>query len=204
MIRLLFAAAMLLSPLPVLAQDAPAGAPKPAEKAKPAPPPKPQLSRTERLNDLFARLEKARDEEEAKGITGQIERIWKQSGSATADVIFERVGTAMNAQNFDLALDLLDTLVTLEPKWAEAWNARATLHFMRNDYDGSVRDIVKVLELEPRHYGALAGLAMIYQTMDNIAGAVRAARAVQKLNPHAPGMKELIDRFGMQADGQGI
>jgi tetratricopeptide (TPR) repeat protein len=187
---------------PAFAQDKPA---KPAE-AKPAAPkkaPAPVKSREERLTDLFTRLAASQDEKEGGAIAEQIQRLWRQSGSDTADLLLERADKAMNDKKFDLGLDILDSVIALKPNWAEAWNRRATLHYMREDYDGSMRDIATVLKLEPRHFGALAGMAMIYANMDDMKNAVRAGRMALKVNPQMSEIKQLIERFG-NADGQDI
>ena len=67
----------------------------------------------------------------------------------------------MEAQKFDVALDFLDQVVTLQPTYAEGWNRRATVHFMMKNYGKSMSDIDHTLQLEPRHFGALSGMAQI-------------------------------------------
>jgi tetratricopeptide (TPR) repeat protein len=189
---------------PAAAQDAAKPVPgNPGAEAKPAKP-QPQKSRSERLNDLFTRLAKAADAAEANAISEQIQRIWRQSGSDTADLLLDRADKAMNDKKFELGLDILDSVIALQPDWAEAWNRRATLHYMRDDYDGSMRDIARVLKLEPRHFGAMAGMAMIYANMDNMKAAVRAGKEALKINPQMEEIKQLVGRHGPEADGNGI
>ena len=67
----------------------------------------------------------------------------------------------MDEQKFDVALDFLDQIVTLSPDYAEGWNRRATVHFMMQNYGKSMSDIDHTLQLEPRHFGALSGMAQI-------------------------------------------
>ncbi len=187
---------------PLAAQDAPAppGDPK-AESPKSSAPAK---SREERLNELFERLAKAKDAPEAGSIADQINRIWRQSGSDTADLLLARADKAMNDKKFDLGLDLLDSILALEPNWTEAWNRRATLHYMRDDYDGAMRDIAQVLRREPRHFGALSGMAMIYAQMGDMKRAVRAGREALKINPQLTEIKEMVDRYKGEAEGNEI
>jgi tetratricopeptide (TPR) repeat protein len=187
--------------LPAAAQDEPMVPARPKkEQAVPQKPPVPQKSREERLNDLFTRLAKAQDSAEATGIGDQIQRIWRQSGSDTADLLLERADKAMNEKEFDTGLDILDSIIALKPDWAEAWNRRATLHYMREDYDGSMRDIARVLKLEPRHFGAIAGMAMIYANLGDMKRAVRAGREALKLNPQMTDLKEMIERNKYEAE----
>jgi tetratricopeptide (TPR) repeat protein len=196
--------------LPTVAQDkpvtdAPVNPPAGGPAAKDqTPKPQPPKSRAERLNDLFARLAKAQDAAEANGIGSQIERIWRQSGSDTTDLLLERADKAIADKKFDLGLDLLDSILALKPDWAEAWNRRATLHFLREDYDGSMRDIARVLKLEPRHYGALAGMAMIHANMDNMKAAVKAGRQALQINPQMEELKQLVERHARDTEGSNI
>ena len=74
------------------------------------------------------------------------------------------------------ALKLLDQLVKEAPDWAEAWNQRATIRFMVGDYEGSLADIDRVLPLEPKHFGALSGEALILMQL----GRTDEAQAVLK------------------------
>ena len=69
---------------------------------------------------------------------------------------------AMSSGNLDRAENLFTKLIEANPSFTEAWNKRATLRFMLWDFEGSLRDVEKVLALEPRHFGALSGLGMIH------------------------------------------
>ncbi|MFX6023288.1 tetratricopeptide repeat protein, partial [Acinetobacter baumannii] len=79
--------------------------------------------------------------------------------------LMSRAKAAMDGQKSDVALKLLDSVIKLRPDYTEAWNRRATLHYLRNDYVRSLEDIQQVLAREPRHFGALAGLGMIMQDL---------------------------------------
>ena len=72
----------------------------------------------------------------------------------------------MSKRKFAVAEDLLDQVTTLAPEYAEGWNRRATLYFTMSDYGRSVADIETTLALEPRHFGALSGLAAILQRLN--------------------------------------
>lgn len=114
------------------------------------------------LDRLFAELRTAPDAAAAQRIDDQIWRIWT---SPSDDNLRLRMLDVLEARsNFDLrrALKLLDVLVADFPDYAEAWNQRATIHYMLGDYDASLADIERVLALEPRHFGALAGRVLIY------------------------------------------
>ena len=64
-------------------------------------------------------------------------------------------------QKLNRAIDVFTEAIELDPNWAEAWNKRATVFYMVGEFQKSQDDIDKVLELEERHFGALAGQGMV-------------------------------------------
>jgi tetratricopeptide (TPR) repeat protein len=149
--------------------------------------------RSEMLDRLFARLHVSKIENEAAAIEQQIWKIWLTSDSATAQALINQAVTAMSAQELDAALKILNELVRVYPDFTEAWNKRATLHFMQDRLEASLADIAKVLELEPRHFGALAGLGMIKERQGDSEAALVAFRAALAVNPHMPGVIQAVN-----------
>ena len=90
----------------------------------------------------------------------------------------------MQVQRLDIALDHFDQLVKHEPGFAEGWNKRATVLYTMGRIQASIDDIQKVLALEPRHFGALAGLGMCYEVLGNDAAAAKAYALALTANPH--------------------
>lgn len=117
----------------------------------------------ETLNSLFDDLRKQPRISAANRISRKIWTEWGKSGSDSIDLLMQRVSESMASKQNNVALDLLDQIIILAPEYAEGWNRRATLHFALKEYGRSISDIERVLELEPRHYGALSGLAVILQ-----------------------------------------
>ena len=68
----------------------------------------------------------------------------------------------MRIRNYPLAVRFFNNLIEEDPNFAEAWNKRVTVYFMMGDFDKSMQDIIKTLELEPRHFGALDGMGLIF------------------------------------------
>lgn len=126
-------------------------------------PPFASLSRDEKLDKLFADLRKTADEAKAVRIAAQINSLWSQSESATVDLLMLWANTAIIEKKYPVAIDFLDEAVALKPDYAEVWNRRATLHFLMKDYARAMFDINQTLQLEPRHYGALTGMAAILE-----------------------------------------
>ena len=103
----------------------------------------------------------APDEESAKAVEARIWALWASTPSDTASLLMLRAKTAMDGKDYDVAQKLLDAVIRLRPEYIEAWNRRATLFYLQNDYTHSMEDIRQVLIREPRHFGALAGMGMI-------------------------------------------
>lgn len=161
--------------------------------------PMPQLSKGEMREDLldrlFARLRKASSEQEAKIAEQAIWNMWTASDSASAEALIQQAIRAMAVQRYDAALAILDALVETRPDFAEAWNKRATLYFTMGRLSESLADIDKVLDLEPRHFGALAGLGMIKLKQGDIGAARSAYRRALSINPNMPGVKRALQEI---------
>ena len=191
---------------PPPAAGSPADAPKAAEVAPrpPAPDVHQPAGRRKILDELFDKLAKATDDDEAKVLAAAIERVWMVSGSDTADLLMTRVGAAMEAKDWSLGEEVLDKIVEIAPDWAEGWNKRATVRFSKYDYSGAVADIAHVLALEPRHFGALAGLGFILRKMDMDKLALRAFRAALDVNPRQEELRKMVETLSLEVDGRDI
>ena len=106
---------------------------------------------------------------------------------------------AMAEARLQAALERFDRMVEQAPDFAEGWNKRATVHYLMGDYRASVRDIQRTLGLEPRHFGALSGLGLIYDAIDQPAAALRSFEAAVAINPHLGSIKERIERAAPRA-----
>lgn len=186
-------ASLLLFAAPALTQEAREGD---ATAAAPVVKQPPAEIRSDMLDRLFARLQMARSNEESHMIEQSIWKLWLTADSPTADVLITQAVKAIEARETDAALTILDNLVAVHPDFMEAWNRRATLYFMLGKYDESLKDVDKVLDLEPRHFGALAGRGMILREKGDLAGARRAFQDALKVNPHMPGVTSALKELG--------
>jgi tetratricopeptide (TPR) repeat protein len=201
---ILVAALLAVVPALALAQDDPrAGARKKLPEA-PAKLPKVGADKTRGLDFLFGALKAAPDEASAKHVEARIWAIWMQTPSDTAALLMVRAKAAMDAQQMDVALKLLDAIIKLRPDWTEAWNRRATLYYLKNDYGRSLADVQQVLAREPRHFGALAGLGMIMQDLGDERHALEAFRKALAINPHLEKVPDLVKTLSEKVEGRDI
>ena len=156
------------------------------------------------LAELYARLASAPDEATAAQIATAVEQLWQHSGSATADLLVARATAATEAERRDLAMKLLNAAIELQPDYAEAWNRRAYLFYLEDDYKRALGDIRRVLALEPHHFKALEGLANILQHLGEQKAALEAYESLLKVYPNAPGAKKARDDLKVEVEGQGI
>jgi tetratricopeptide (TPR) repeat protein len=195
---------------PGLSAQAPAAAPKSRTtkagelKKALAPKPAPEAMRKQMLDTLFVRLRNAGDPDDAQRIAAAIVRVWLQSDSDTANLLMQRATVSMQARHYPLALSLFDKLIALEPEWAEAWNQRATTRFLTGDMDGAMADIDRVIKLEPRHFGALAGMGMILQVAGLEKSALEIFKKALGIYPLEPNIQKLVERLTLEIEGQDI
>src|SRR5690349_10716895 len=170
----------------------------------PAKLPKVGADRGKGLDFLFGALKAAPDEASAKHVEARIWALWLQTSSDTAALLMTRAKAAMDAKQVDVALKLLDAVVKLRPDYIEAWNRRATLYYLKNDYRRSLEDIQQVLIREPRHFGALAGLGMIMQDLGEDKRALEAFRKALAVNPYLEKVPDLIKMLTEKVEGRDI
>lgn len=191
-LTLALALALLAAPV-ARAEDAPK--PPPAADA-------PAKTDAELADELFSRLGKTDDPEEAAGIIAAMERLWLRSGSDTSDLLMTRAMQAFGADDYSDALSLLDAIVVAQPDWAEGWNKRATVRFYAGDLDGSAADIAETLKRNPRHVGALMGLAAIFEQTGLKDQALQVYERALKIAPHYGPLNESADRLKAALSGE--
>jgi tetratricopeptide (TPR) repeat protein len=205
---ILVAAMLAALPAPSFAQADPRVVPpKDSKKKLPEAPsklPKVGADRTKGLDFLFGALKAAPDEASARHVEARIWAMWMQTPSDTAALLMSRAKAAMDAQKMDVALKLLDSVVKLRPDYTEAWNRRATLYYLKNDYAHSMQDIQQVLIREPRHFGALVGLGMIMNDVGDEKRALEAFRKALAVNPHLEKVPDMVKSLTEKVEGRDI
>ncbi|MEH6527988.1 MAG: hypothetical protein V7723_18115 [Sneathiella sp.] len=157
-----------------------------------------------RLDELFSALSETDNYNEGKVIERSIWTIWLTSGSDTIDFLMAQGMNYMNQGALAKSLTLFTSIIKIDPEYSEAWNKRATVLFLMGEFDASVEDIGRTLELEPRHFGALSGLGQIFDRQDINRGAISAFQKAVNINPHMPGVKERMKQLKKEQDDKKI
>ena len=160
--------------------------------------------RTKNLDFLFEALKIAPDADAAKLVESRIWALWLASGSDTTDLLMTRVKAAADGKDLNLAVELLNAVIELRADYVEAWNRRATIHFMNKDYGASLADIRQVLAREPRHFGALSGLGIIMQELGEDKLALEAFRRALAVNPHLQKIPDFVKTLTEKVEGRDI
>jgi tetratricopeptide (TPR) repeat protein len=157
-----------------------------------------------RLDKLFDRLDAIESQQKGLRIVRKIWSIWYEHPNSQVTRAMRDAHNAMRAGEPGVALAMFDQATRLDPAYAEAWNGRATAHFMLGNYEKSLQDITRTLEREPRHFGALAGRGRCYLALDKPRKALVAFEESLEINPHQPGTKQRARRLREKLEGKEI
>ena len=160
------------------------------------------MARAGNVQPLLDKLGQAETEAAASALIPQIWNDWINGHANDAEKEQMRAGLqAMERRDLAAAEKLFSELVETNPAFVEAWNKRATIRFMRGDLSGSESDVIQVLTLEPRHFGAISGLGLISLQQDNPEKALRAYEILLRVHPFSQDARrfvpELRERLGI-------
>jgi tetratricopeptide (TPR) repeat protein len=155
-----------------------------------------------RLDGLFERLRHTPDPVEARALEQRIWGLWLETDDAAVNRLMQQGVLALQGQRYPVALQAFDRMVEQAPRFAEGWNKRATVHYLMGDLQASVLDIERTLGLEPRHFGALSGLGLIYDAIDEPQAALRSFEAALELNPHLEVTRERVEELRRELQGR--
>ena len=158
---------------------------------------KPAASLPRRLDALFRELSKPRPPRDPDQIEELIWALWIGHEDQRAAMDMAAAVEAMAAGEMDLADAVFERLVADFPQWAEAWNKRAILDFIARRDARCVANIAAVLQIEPRHFGAVAGYAQVCLRQNRPREARAAFQVALSINPHLQGLSEVIDEIAL-------
>ena len=151
--------------------------------------------RENQLNKLFNELKI----NNATAVYGTEQKIWEiWSTHPTDQLLTTRLAEGSKlVRNEQLvnAVDIFTEVIKKDPTWAEAWNKRATVLYLLGDYQSSQNDIDKVLKLEKRHFGALAGQGLVNIKLENYEKAIKSYEKAQEIYPAMQSPKIMIEQI---------
>ena len=156
-------------------------------------------TRNNELNNLFKLLKNSEDTK-AIEIENKIWKIWithpseDRRGYRLTELLAQG-SLLINQRKLIKAYGLFSQIILEDPKWAEAWNKRATVLYMMGKYEQSQNDINEVLKLEERHFGALSGQGLVQIKLKNYQKAIESYKEVEKLYPSMEAPKVMIPRI---------
>lgn len=153
------------------------------------------------VDELLGELARP-DLERWQRVERQIVSEWSKSGSAAMDALLARGRDALSEGDAEAAIEHLTALTDHAPDFAEGWHARATAYFQAGHYGPAMEDLARTLALNPRHFGALAGLGAILEETGRDAQALAAYRAAQAIHPHQPGIRRAVERLEARVSGR--
>ena len=148
--------------------------------------------RVDQLNKLFNQLKI-----DNPTLTSKIEqKIWKiwstHPKKNNLTLMLSKGSNLVNNDQLIEAVNVFTEVINLDPSWAEAWNKRATVFYLLGEFEKSQNDINKVLELEERHFGALAGQGLVNIKLKNYEKAILSYEKAQKIYPSMKSPKIMI------------
>lgn len=153
------------------------------------------------LDALFERLHRTTNDSEARLIEATIRHAWTATDHPEAARMMGHAMIRVHQGDLDGAIALLDQVVALSPGMVAAWNLRATVRYAQDDHAAALADIAMTLKLEPRHFGAWAGLGLIMMDHGRDRAALRAFEQALRLNPHMTDLAEDVRRLRDQVSG---
>lgn len=156
------------------------------------------------LDDLFRRLKEAKNPQEAKSLATQIERRFARSGSDTVDLLAARANEVFSEGEAAIAIEIMDRAIVLKPDWAEAYHRRAIMFFAMDDWTRALADLNAALAREPRHFGALTGVGLVFQRLGDQKRAFAAYTKAYEINPSLESVKTILDRMRPDVEGRDI
>ena len=136
------------------------------------------------IDDALAQLQASGNELEARDHNATLGELWLDAPDARAQALLDEGMARRESQNFLGAIEVLTRLVDYCPTYAEGYNQRAFSYFVAREYESAVADLDRALDLNPRHIGALSGMALALIELDRPTEAIPWLRRAVELHPY--------------------
>ena len=146
------------------------------------------------LGRLLAEARTAPTETEGRAVSARMWALWTDAPDETAQEMLDRGMARRESYDFAGALEAFDALVAYCPDYAEGYNQRAFVNFLRADYALAVGDLERAIALSPRHVAAISGLGLTLMALGRTEAAQEMLRRAVDLNPWIPERNYLLDR----------
>ncbi|MGB5865156.1 MAG: hypothetical protein WBG95_12755 [Sulfitobacter sp.] len=152
--RILFVIALIAAPTFAMAQDCPAG-----------------VDVTGELDQLITQAQEAGTVQQGRAASDGMWKVWLRAPDEKAQAMLDRGMAARGSFDFEGAKRAFTELIVYCPDYAEGWNQRAFIDFMREEYDSALSDLDRTLVLQPRHVAAQSGRGLTLMNMGRTAEA---------------------------------
>ena len=142
--------------------------------------------------------------EQAVGLDRQLQALWSQSGSASADLLLERGRAAFDDGDITAAIDHLTALIDHAPEFAEGWHVRASAFFGVERFGMAAADLEHALTLNPNNYEAIYGLGRIFEIVGKPEQAFEAYSRALAIHPHHEEVTNAVNRLKPQVEGKAL
>ena len=143
-----------------------------------------------RLEDLFEILSKTESDVQINEVTSSIWDIWHETNDPSIEADFYRGLESMRTGDLLMAVAFFTRVIDKNPNFAEGWNKRATVYYMLGKFDASMMDIHETLILEPRHFGAMDGMGLIFIHLEQFDKAIEIYDQMLKIFPNNSSTKQ--------------
>ena len=129
-------------------------------------------------------------------------QLWGKSGDSAVDKLYQEGVDKMRDGDTAGAIKVFSAIIAKRPAFAEAWNKRATIYYMAGDYELSMQDCEKVLELMPQHFGALVGFAQMLAERSQPERALALMERASKVNPYLANAELMMAALRIQIENK--
>jgi len=165
--------------------------------------------RKSELDKLFSQLQNSKNLSSAQIVEKKIWEIWlihpsdDRRGFRLTELLSQG-SRLMSMGELKKSYELFTKIIATEPDWSEAWNKRATVLYLMNQFQSSLNDIEITLALEPRHFGALSGQALNYIELKQYEKAIESYKSAQKIYPLLDSAAKMIPELYILINDQAI